>query len=337
MIPYYSVVIPIYNEEDVILTLHQRLTKVLEKVGESYEIIFVNDGSTDTSVRLLLDLRAQDARVKVVNFSRNFGHQIAITAGLDHSSGDAVIVMDGDLQDPPEVIPQLISEWQAGNDIVFAIRESRDGEGLFKRITALGFYRILRRLTTTQIPVDAGDFRLMSRVAVNALKSIRERNRFVRGLVGWIGFRHSSIRYARDRRYAGMTKYPLMRMIRFALNGIFSFSFLPLQLATYLGFAVSLLSFIYLVYAIWLKLFTTRVVQGWASVMVAVLFVGGVQLVSLGIIGEYIGRIHDEVKQRPLYLVDPLDGVDTAQEKSSSDSQHQLPSPRSYPPAESSV
>jgi dolichol-phosphate mannosyltransferase len=335
VIPYYSVVIPIYNEEEVIPTLHQRLTEVLETVGESYEIIFVNDGSTDRSARLLVELRAQDARVKVVNLSRNFGHQIAITAGLDHSSGDPVIVMDGDLQDPPEVIPQLISEWQAGNDIVFAVRDSREGENLFKRITASAYYRILRRLTTTQIPVDAGDFRLMSRVAVNALKSIRERNRFVRGLVGWIGFRHSSIRYARDSRYAGVTKYPLMRMVRFALNGIFSFSFLPLQLATYLGFGVSLISFIYLVYAVWLKLFTTRVVQGWASVMVAVLFVGGVQLLSLGVIGEYIGRIHEEVKQRPLYLVDPRDGVETAREKTMS-AQRLSPTP-SHPPAQRSV
>lgn len=303
MTSYYSVVIPIYNEAEVLPTLYQRLTKVMEELGEPYEIIFINDGSTDESPKLLLDLQAQDTRVKVVSFSRNFGHQIAITAGLDYSSGDPVIVMDGDLQDPPEVILQLLAQWQAGNEIVFAVRASREGEGFFKRITASLFYRILRRLTTTEIPVDAGDFRLMSRVAVEALKPIRERNRFVRGLVGWIGFRHTSIKYVRDRRYAGETKYPLTKMIRFALNGIFSFSLLPLQLATYLGFGVSLLSSTYLLYAVWLKLFTTRVVQGWASVIVAVLFMGGVQLVSLGIIGEYIGRIYEEVKQRPLYLV----------------------------------
>jgi glycosyltransferase involved in cell wall biosynthesis len=311
MSAYYSVVIPIFNEAEVLPVLYQRLSKALEDIGNLYEIIFVDDGSTDESPKVLQELRARDPRVKLVRFSRNFGHQIAITAGLDHSSGDPVIVMDGDLQDPPEVIPQLIAEWQAGNEIVFAVRASRAGEGLFKRLTASIFYRILRRLTTTQIPVDAGDFRLMSRAAVRALQSIRERNRYVRGLVGWIGFRQASIKYARDSRYAGTTKYPVSRMIKFALNGIFSFSFLPLQLATYLGFGVSLISFIYLVYAIWLKLFTNRVVQGWASVMVAVLFVGGVQLVGLGIMGAYIGRIYDEVKQRPLYLVDSVEGFET--------------------------
>jgi glycosyltransferase involved in cell wall biosynthesis len=302
----------------VLPVLYQRLARVLQQLGEPYEMIFVNDGSTDESARLLVNLRSQDAGVKVVTFSRNFGHQIAITAGLDHSSGDAVIVLDGDLQDPPEVIPQLIEKWQAGNDVVFAVRTSRDGESVFKRATASLFYRILRRLTTTQIPVDAGDFRLMSRAAVKALKSIRERNRFVRGLVGWIGFHHASIEYARDSRYAGATKYPIAKMIGFALNGVFSFSIRPLQMATYLGFGVSLLSFIYLVYAIWLKLFTNQVVQGWASVMVAVLFVGGVQLISLGVMGEYIGRIHEEVKQRPLYLVDSLEGFDAIPEKASS-------------------
>lgn len=307
-----SVVVPIYNEAEVLPTLYQRLTAVMVEMGRPYEIIFVNDGSTDDSAALLRDLRAGDSRVKLVSLSRNFGHQIAITAGLDYSSGNPVIVMDGDLQDPPEVIPELVAQWEAGYEIVFAVRASRNGERLFKRATAAAYYRILRRLTTTQIPVDAGDFRLMSRMAVDALKPIRERNRFVRGLVGWIGFRYTSITYVRDSRYAGTTKYPLTRMLKFALNGIFSFSFLPLQLATYLGLAVSFVSFAYIAYAVWLKLFTTRVVQGWASVIVAVLFMGGVQLVSLGIIGEYIGRIYEEVKQRPLYLVDAALGFDQA-------------------------
>ena len=309
---YCSVVIPIYNEAEVLPVLYQRLTSTLERMGEPYEIIFVDDGSTDDSSELLRRLRTQDSRVKVVSFSRNFGHQIAITAGLDYSSGDPVIVMDGDLQDPPEVIPELMKSWRAGNQIVFAVRARRTGESLFKRATAAVFYRILRRLTTTDIPLDAGDFRLMGRVAVEALRPLRERNRFVRGLVGWIGFRHTSIRYTRDDRYAGVTKYPLGKMIRFGLNGIFSFSFLPLQLATYLGFSVSLISFVYLAYAVWLKLFTSQVVQGWASVIVAVLFMGGVQLVSLGIIGEYIGRIYEEVKQRPLYLVESVSGFEEA-------------------------
>lgn len=336
MSTYRSVVIPIYNEAEVLPALYQRLTRVLEEVAGPYEIIFVDDGSTDASSNLLSALRAQDARVKVVSFSRNFGHQIAITAGLDYSSGDPVIVMDGDLQDPPEVIPRLIAEWQAGNEIVFAVREGRNGESLFKRITAALFYRLLRRLTTTEVPVDAGDFRLMSRLAVEALKPIRERNRFVRGLVGWIGFRHTSIKYVRDSRYAGATKYPLTKMVRFALNGIFSFSFLPLQVATYLGFGVSLVSFAYLVYAVWLKLFTTRVVQGWASVIVAVLFMGGVQLISLGVIGEYIGRIYEEVKQRPLYLIHALAGFEKASEAGNG-AQRQSPTAQRYPHAESAL
>jgi len=308
----YSVVIPVYNEAEVLPALYRRLTNVMEGLGKPYEIVFVNDGSVDDSPKVLAEFRAQDSRVRVVSLSRNFGHQIAITAGLDHSSGQAVVVMDADLQDPPEIIPQLIAQWKVGYDIVFTVRESRRRESVFKRTTAALFYRLLRRLTAPDIPLDAGDFRLMSRRAVEALKPIRERNRFVRGLVGWIGFRHTCVRFVRDARQAGETKYPLRKMIRFALNGLISFSFVPLQLATYLGFAVSLFSFLYIAYAIELKLFTDRAVQGWASIMVAMLFIGGVQLISLGIMGEYIGRIYDEVKQRPLYVIDELAGFDKA-------------------------
>ena len=312
MIVPYSVVIPVYNEAEVLPALYRRLTNVMEGLGKPYEIVFVNDGSVDDSPKVLAEFRAQDSRVRVVSLSRNFGHQIAITAGLDHSSGQAVVVMDADLQDPPEIIPQLIAQWKVGYDIVFTVRESRRRESVFKRTTAALFYRLLQRLTATDIPLDAGDFRLMSRRAVEALKPIRERNRFVRGLVGWIGFRHTCVRFVRDARQAGETKYPLRKMIRFALNGLISFSFVPLQLATYLGFAVSLFSFLYIAYAIELKLFTDRAVQGWASIMVAMLFIGGVQLISLGIMGEYIGRIYDEVKQRPLYVIDELAGFDKA-------------------------
>lgn len=324
-----SVVIPIYNEADVLPVLYQRVTSTMERIGGPYELIFVDDGSSDGSTELLRELRAKDSRVKVVRFSRNFGHQIAITAGLDYSTGDPVIMMDGDLQDPPEVIPELLAQWRAGNQIVFAVRASRRGESLFKRATASMFYRILRRLTTTDIPVDAGDFRLMSRVAVDSLKPLRERSRFVRGLVSWIGFRHTSIRYIRDDRYAGVTKYPLTKMIKFALNGVFSFSFLPLQVASYIGFSVSLLSFAYLMYAVYLKLFTTQVVQGWASVIVAVLFMGGVQLVSLGVIGEYIGRIYEEAKQRPLYLVDTIAGFEQVVQPGAGASPQGIGRPRS--------
>jgi polyisoprenyl-phosphate glycosyltransferase len=305
-----SVVVPVYNEVEVLVAFYERLTRALERMGDSYEVVFVNDGSDDGSLRVLTELRRRDSRVKVLSFSRNFGHQIAITAGVDHSAGESVVIMDADLQDPPEIIPQLVAQWRAGFDVVFTVRESRRGESFFKRATAAFFYRLLQRLTSTDIPLDAGDFRLLSRRAVEALKPIRERNRFVRGLVGWIGFSHTAVRFAREPRYAGQTKYPLQRMLRFALNGIFSFSFAPLQLATFLGFTVSFLSLAYIVYALHLKLFTDRTVQGWASIMVAVLFIGGVQLISLGIIGEYIGRIYDEVKQRPLYVVEHADGFD---------------------------
>jgi polyisoprenyl-phosphate glycosyltransferase len=305
-----TIVIPVYNEAEVLPTLYDRLTRVLEGLVESYEIIFVNDGSQDDSALFLRDFQARDARVKFLNFSRNFGHQIAITAGLDYSSGQAVVVMDADLQDPPEVIPRLIEQWRKGYDIVFAVRAKRQGEGFFKRATAAIFYRLFRCMTATEIPLDAGDFRLMSQRAVEALQSIRERNRFIRGLAGWIGFRQTSVTYVRDVRQAGETKYPLKKMLRFALNGLMSFSLVPLQLASYLGFLISSIGFFYIVYAIGLKLFTDQVVLGWTSVMVAVLFLGGVQLVSLGIIGEYIGRIYEEVKQRPLYVVDEAKGFE---------------------------
>jgi polyisoprenyl-phosphate glycosyltransferase len=306
----YSIVIPVYNEAEVLPSLYDRLTRVMEGLVEPYEIIFVNDGSQDDSTPLLRDFQARDGRVKFLNFSRNFGHQIAITAGLDYSSGQAAVVMDADLQDPPEVIPRLIEQWRKGYDVVFAVRAKRQGEGLFKRATAAIFYRLFRRMTATEIPLDAGDFRLMSRRAVDTLQSIRERNRFIRGLAGWIGFRQTSVTFVRDVRQAGETKYPLKKMLRFALNGLLSFSLVPLQLASYLGFLISSIGFFYIAYAIGLKLFTDRVVLGWTSVMVAVLFLGGVQLISLGIIGEYIGRIYEEVKQRPLYIVDEAKGFE---------------------------
>jgi polyisoprenyl-phosphate glycosyltransferase len=310
MATLYSIVIPVYNEAEVLPTLYQRLTQVMESLGERYEVIFVNDGSRDVSPFLIRELQAKDERVKLISLSRNFGHQTAITAGLDHSVGQAVVVMDADLQDPPEVIPQMIDKWREGHEVVFAMRERRSGEGLFKRATAAVFYRLLRQLTAIEIPLDAGDFRLMSRRAVEALKVVRERNRFMRGLAAWVGFRQTSITFVRDVRYAGKTKYPLRKMMRFALNGLTSSTTVPLQLSTYLGFAVSLISLFYMVYVIGRKLFTDQFVPGWASVIVAVLFLGGIQLISLGIIGEYIGRIYEEVKQRPLYVIDESVGFE---------------------------
>ena len=298
-----SVVIPTYNEESILPELYRRLTKVLENVGESYEVIYVNDGSTDKSLDIMKTFHSKNKRIKVLDLSRNFGHQIAITAGCDYARGEAVIVMDADLQDPPEVIPQLIKKWREGYDVVYAVREKREGEGYFKRVTASLFYRLIRKITDVEIPQDAGDFRLMSRRAIDGLKLTRERHRFVRGLVSWIGFNQTGVKFIREARYAGETKYPLKKMLKFALDGITSFSFMPLQLGVWAGLFVSLLSFLYALYAILVKILTNTPVSGWTSLMVAILFLGGVHLLTLGLIGEYIGRIYDEVKQRPLYLV----------------------------------
>jgi dolichol-phosphate mannosyltransferase len=276
----------------------------MRSAGDTYELIFVNDGSVDNSLVLLKRMAAEDPNIKVVSLSRNFGHQAAITCGLNYSRGDAVIVMDADLQDPPEFIPELIKKWREGYDVVYAVREQRQGDSLFKRATAALFYRVIRKLARLEIPADTGDFRLLSRRAVEALKATRERSRFVRGLVSWIGYRQTGVRFVRQERVAGQTKYPFRKMLKFAIDGITSFSFFPLQMATYFGFAISGLSFVYITYAVLQKLLTDRPVVGWTSVIVAILFVGGVQLITLGVIGEYIGRIYEEVKQRPLYLVD---------------------------------
>jgi glycosyltransferase involved in cell wall biosynthesis len=303
IMPVFSVVLPVFNEETIISELYRRLSRVMESTQEPYELLFVNDGSTDRSFPLLCDFAAQDLRVRVLNFSRNFGHQMAITAGLDYSRGKAVVVMDADLQDPPEVILSLIERWREGYDVVYAVRAERRGEGISKRGTAALFYRLLKYLARVDIPADAGDFRLMSRRAIEALRMLRERHRFVRGLSNWIGFRQTAVPFVREVRYAGKTKYPLEKMIKFAFDGITSFSFVPLQLATYLGFSASAVSFCYILYAIGLKLFTDETVLGWTSLIVAVLFIGGVQLITLGIMGEYIGRIYEEIKGRPLYIV----------------------------------
>jgi len=299
----FSIVVPVFNEEEVLTELYKRTTSVMDKLGEPYEIIFVNDGSNDGSLELMKTLHSQDNRVKIINFSRNFGHQIAITAGLDYASGEAVITIDADLQDPPEVIPSLIDKWKEGFDVAYGIREKRTGESFFKLSTASIFYRFLGKITDTNIPADTGDFRLMSRKVVDSLKNIRERNRFVRGLVSWVGFPQIGVNYKREKRFAGCTKYPLRKMLKFAIDGISSFSFLPLRIASYGGFVISGVGLIYAIYVIFVKLFTTKMVPGWASLMVAILFLGGVQLIAIGIIGEYIARIGQETKQRPLYII----------------------------------
>lgn len=325
MTPVVSIVVPIFNEEQILPALYTRLSGVMQTLGETYEILFVDDGSRDDSLGLLKRLGAADPTIKIVSLSRNFGHQLAITCGLDHARGEAVVIMDADLQDPPEVIPRLIMKWREGYDVVYAVREKRRGEGLFKRGAAALFYRLLRLLTRVDIPLDAGDFRLLSRRAVNALCVVRERSRFVRGLVSWIGYRQTGVVFTREDRKAGETKYSFRKMLRFALDGITTFSFAPLQAAMYLGFLTAGSSFLYMLYAVLLRLFTERVVPGWTSLMVAVLFVGGVQLIALGIIGEYLGRVYDEVKQRPLYLVDEQIGFHPVMRKEVAHQEFPLP------------
>ncbi|MCB0104805.1 MAG: glycosyltransferase family 2 protein [Caldilineaceae bacterium] len=301
--PVISLVVPIWNEEAVIPELYRRVQQVMEQVDESWELICVNDGSRDRSLELLVALSEQDGRVKVVDFSRNFGHQIAITAGADFAEGDAVIVMDADLQDPPEVILRMIQEWRNGFEVVYAKRAKREGETRFKLVTASLFYRLLQNITDVEIPLDTGDFRLMDRRVVLAMRQLREKHRFMRGLSSWVGFKQIGIEYERAERFAGETHYPLHKMVRLALTAITGFSYLPLQLATYLGFGLAGISLLGIVITIVLRLSGSEFFLGQATTLVSVLFLGGIQLIVLGIIGEYLGRIYDEVKGRPLYIV----------------------------------
>lgn len=298
-----SIIIPIYNEEKNIEELSRRLYAVLKRVSEDFEIIYVNDGSTDKSLSLLKSLAQRDKRIKIISFSRNFGHQVAITAGLDNCRGDCAVIIDGDLQDPPELIPKLINKWQEDYQVVYAKRESRQGEPYLKLITAFVFYRVIKKIAKIDMPVDVGDFRLIDRQVIEALKKMPERQRFIRGMVAWTGFNQTGVKFKRDERGAGKTKYSYSKSIELALAGITSFSFIPLRLATYLGLIVSGLSFLYGIYVLYLKFIRGMTVQGWASIMVTVLFLGGVQLITLGIIGEYIGRLGEESKQRPTYVV----------------------------------
>lgn len=301
--PVISLVVPIWNEEKVIPELYRRVVQVMRSVDEHWELIGVNDGSQDQSLRLLLELRQADPRVKVIDFSRNFGHQIAITAGADFAEGDAVIVLDADLQDPPEVILRMIEKWRAGYEVVYAVRSQRQGETWFKLVTASLFYRLLQRVADVEIPLDAGDFRLMDRRVVLAMRQLREKHRFMRGLSSWVGFKQTPVEYERAERFAGETKYPFRKMFRLAMNAITSFSYLPLRLATYFGFGLAALSLISIVLTVILRLAGSHFFEGQATTLVSVLLLGGIQLIVLGIIGEYLGRIYDEVKGRPLYLV----------------------------------
>ena len=301
-----SIVVPVYNESEVIGTFYDRASKAFACLeGFDYELIFVDDGSRDDSYQKLSMFAATDPHVCILKFSRNFGHQIAITAGIDHARGDCVVVIDADLQDPPEVVSAMIDKWREGFDVVYGVRAEREGEGTLKLATASLFYRLLGRLTAIQIPVDVGDFRLMSRRAVNELKQLREKDRFVRGLVSWIGFNQTGVLYHRDKRYAGETKYPYRKMIKFALDGITSFSTSPLKIASWTGYASALLAILYLI-SVFIQKALGYTVEGWATIMVALLFLGSVQLICLGILGEYLGRIFNEVKPRPMYVIEEV-------------------------------
>lgn len=306
--PVLSLVLPIFNEEATIPELDRRLRAFLADigggVGESWEVIFVNDGSKDRSLALLHELAAAEPRYKVLSLARNFGHQMAITAGLDRADGQAVVVMDADLQDPPEVVKQMVARWREGFDVVFGVRSRRHGESVFKKLTAAAFYRLLRAmLGDVSIPVDAGDFRLMSRPVVLTLRALRERHRFVRGLVWWVGFRQTAVSYERPARFAGETKWPLRKMLRFAIDGITSFSTVPLRMATWLGLMAGLVAMGGVGWALYSKFFG-GVVRGWTTIMILVGLGSSAQLLMTGILGEYVGRIYEEVKRRPLYVVE---------------------------------
>lgn len=311
----YSVIIPMYNEELVIAHTYERLKKVMDGCGDPYELVFVNDGSRDRTVEIMQEISGRDANVKLIDFSRNFGHQVAITAGMDYAQGDAVVVIDADLQDPPEIILQMIDKWKEGYEVVYAKRLKRHGETLFKKVTAKLFYRLLRSMTSVDIPTDTGDFRLIDRKVCDVLRGLKEKNRYVRGLVSWVGFRQTMVEYVREERFAGETKYPLKKMVRFALDGITSFSHKPLKIATYVGFFLSLSSFIYLFIVVYQKFFTSRNEPGWSSIVGINLLFNGIVLMLLGVIGEYIGRIYDEAKDRPLYIVRETKGYPETEEE----------------------
>lgn len=305
----YSIVIPVYNEEAVIDQTYKRLKQVMDSTREPYELIFVNDGSCDHTTALIKGFRDQDEAVKLITFSRNFGHQIAITAGMDYASGEAVVVIDADLQDPPELILEMIAKWKEGYYVVYAKRTKRKGETFFKKQTARLFYRLLSASTDIEIPTDTGDFRLLDRRVCEELKRLPEKNRYVRGLVSWVGFKQTAVEYERDERLAGETKYPLKKMIKLSLDGLTSFSYKPIKLATYAGSVIITFAFTYLVGMLLFKIFSKSAIAGWNMVIAMQLVSTGIILTLMGIIGEYIGRIYDETRNRPLYIVSESYGI----------------------------
>ncbi len=303
MKPTFSIIAPIFNEFESLPELHRRVSEVMDGLGEPWELLLIDDGSTDGSTDRIRELATQDERIRPIIFARNFGHQIAVTAGLDYSRGDAVVIIDADLQDPPELIAEMVARWREGYEVVYAVRAEREGESAFKLWTASLFYRIIYRITDVKIPMDTGDFRLMDRKVVNVMNSMREKARFLRGMSAWVGFRQIGVPYKRAARFAGTTKYPFRKMLKLAITAITGFSHLPLQIATWIGFVAAGLSLIFIPIVIVERLVGNQAFFGQATTLVAVLFLGGVQLICLGILGEYIGRIYDEVKGRPLYIV----------------------------------
>jgi glycosyltransferase involved in cell wall biosynthesis len=308
----YSFVIPVYNEQDALPALYERLTPLLERLDGSSEVILIDDGSRDASFARMMQIGVEDPRYKVLQLSRNFGHQAAITAGLDFAIGRAAIVMDADLQDPPDVVLEMAARWREGFDVVYAVRKERHGENRLKRLTAAAFYRLLRKLSPVDIPADVGDFRLVDRKALDAYKTMRESDRYIRGMFSWVGFSQVGVEYERAERFAGETKFPLRKMLTFALDGIVSFSIAPLRLALGLGFVVSAAAFIYGFVAVMLKVSGAFTVSGWTSVIFVTSLLGGVQLIVLGVVGEYVGRTYAEAKRRPLYIVSHSLGVQLA-------------------------
>lgn len=299
----YSIVAPIYNEIDNLQEFYRRIKEVMDSTGKEWELVLVDDGCTDGSTEKMRELAKIDKHVRPVIFARNFGHQIAVTAGLDYARGDAVIVIDADLQDPPEVILELAEKWQEGYEVVYAVRAERVGESWFKKFTAALFYRIIYRITDVEIPLDTGDFRLLDRKVVNVMNSMRERHRFLRGMASWVGFKQIGVDYKRAARHAGATKYPFKKMLRLALNAVTSFSYFPLQVATYVGFVAAGLAILAIPVVIYMRMTGSQAFFGQATTLISVLFLGGVQLISLGVLGEYIGRLYDEAKGRPLYII----------------------------------
>lgn len=300
-----SIVVPMYFEEEVVHECYKRLTRVAEENNLNYELVFVNDGSTDKTLEILENIAQEDMHVKIISLSRNFGHQIAVSAGLDKTQGDAVVIIDADLQDPPEIIPEMISLWEKGYDVVYGKRKKREGESYFKLITAKAFYRFLDRMSNVKIPMDTGDFRLMDRKVIEALKKMPEHNRFLRGMSSWVGFKQIPLEYERKERFAGETKYPFKKMIKLALDGIFSFSAKPLKIVEYAGISTIALAVLTLIFIVTMELMGANMFSlGWSIGLAILVFLSGVQLLSIGVIGEYISRIYDESTGRPLYIVD---------------------------------